>query len=47
MRDFPSMLSDTTKQVAALQEKQNRLQQLKPTYERISKLKETEIPELK
>lgn len=47
VRDFPSMLSEKTTQVAALQEKQNRLQQLKPTYERISKLKDVDIPELK
>lgn len=47
VRDLPSVLSEKTAQVAAAQEKQNRLQQLKPIHERISKVKEVEIPELK
>lgn len=44
---IPSELETTIAQLETLLEKQSKLQQLRPTYTRISILKQTEIPNLK
>jgi len=44
---IPSELETTIVQLETLLEKQSKLQQLRPTYTRISVLKQTEIPNLK
>ncbi|CAI6346339.1 unnamed protein product [Macrosiphum euphorbiae] len=44
---IPSELETTIAQLETLLEKQSKLQQLRPTYTRISVLKQTEIPNLK
>jgi hypothetical protein len=43
---IPSELEMTTTQLEIHLEKQSKLQQLRPTYTRISVLKQTEIPKL-
>jgi len=47
VQKVPSELEITITQLETLLEKQSKLQQLKPTYTRISVLKQTEIPKLK
>jgi len=44
---IPSELETTIVQLETLLEKQSKHQQLRPTYTRISVLKQTEIPNLK
>lgn len=47
MKELPSLLQRKVIEVDQVQVKQNRLQQLLPTYERMDKLKTIEIPALK
>lgn len=47
VQKIPNELETTIGQLEILLEKQSKLQQLKPTYTRISVLKQTEIPYLK
>lgn len=47
VQKIPSELENTITQLETLLEKQSKLQQLKPTYTRISILNNTEIPKLK
>lgn len=47
VQKIPSELENTITQLEMLLEKQSKLQQLKPTYTRISILNNIEIPKLK
>jgi len=47
VQKIPNELETTIGQLEILLEKQSKLQQLRPTYTRISVLKQTEIPNLK
>ncbi|KAG8306062.1 DNA repair protein rad50 [Homalodisca vitripennis] len=46
MQGLPRMIEEKERELEQLQERQSRLQQLRPTYQRISKLKNEEIPAL-
>lgn len=46
MRGLPRLIENKERELEELQERQAQLQQLKPTFERISQVKTKEIPAL-
>lgn len=47
VKKIPNELESTVTQLETFLEKQSKLQQLKPTYSRISVLRNSELPQLK